>query len=249
MKSWIGLFLAPASLLAAEVKEVAVEHAGVKFRVVTLEARQVELVWKDAKGEPLATFDKVQARYAAEGKRVRFLMNAGIYEPGLVPSGLHHENGARLRPLNPNDGEGNFFLKPNGVFGRIDRDSGKAFIEESSLFAAREKKREPDDRSRLSFAIQGGPLLLAGGARHPKFTKGSPNKKLRNGVGVDADGMVVFALTAPGQEVNFWDFAGLFLQLGCRDALFLDGDISQMAVNPERPVPSNRFAAMFVVAE
>jgi uncharacterized protein YigE (DUF2233 family) len=68
----------------------------VKFRVVTLEARQVELVWKDAKGEPFATFDKVQAQYAAGGKRVKFLVNAGIYEPGSVPSGLHHQNGRRL---------------------------------------------------------------------------------------------------------------------------------------------------------
>jgi hypothetical protein len=31
--------------------------------------------------------------------------------------------------------------------------------------------------------------------------------------------------------------------------LFLDGDISQMAVHPAGPVASNRFGAMFVVAE
>jgi uncharacterized protein YigE (DUF2233 family) len=232
-------------VLGAEVKEVAVEHAGVKFRVVTLEARQVELVWKDAKGEPFATFDKVQAQYAAGGKRVKFLVNAGIYEPGSVPSGLHHQNGRRLRPLNLKDGEGNFFLKPNGVFGLTDREKGKAFIEESGAFAARERKPVQG----LEFAIQGGPMLLVGGARHPKFTDGSPNRKLRNGVGVDAAGKVVFAITAQGQEVNFWDFAGLFLKLGCKDALFLDGDISMMAVNPDQPVASNRFAAMFVVAE
>ena len=60
---------------------------------------------------------------------------------------------------------------------------------------------------------------------------------------------MVFAITAAGADVNFWDFAGLFLKLGCKDALFLDGDISKMAVNPDRPVASNRFAAMFVVAE
>lgn len=245
MKIWICLLLAWVPVLAAEVKEVAVEHAGVRFRVVTVEARQVELVWKDAKGEPFATFDKVQARYEAKGKRVSFLMNAGIYEPGSVPSGLHVENGALLRPLNLKDGEGNYYLKPNGVFGLVGGESGKAFIEESGSFAAREKKQA----RALQFAIQGGPMLLSGGVRHPKFTDGSPNKKLRNGVGVDAAGKVVFAITAAGEEVNFWDFAGLFLKLGCQDALFLDGDICQMAVNPDGPVASNRFAAMFVVAE
>jgi uncharacterized protein YigE (DUF2233 family) len=143
------------------------------------------------------------------------------------------------------DGEGNFFLKPNGVFGLVEGGSGKAFIEESGVFAARERKPAQG----LEFAIQGGPMLLVGGARHPKFTDGSPNRKLRNGVGVDAAGKLVFAITAQGQEVNFWDFAGLFLKLGCKDALFLDGDISMMAVNPDQPVASNRFAAMFVVAE
>lgn len=245
MKAWMVLLFAWVPVLAAEVKETAVEHAGVRFRVVTVEARQVELVWKSAKGEPLATFDTVQEQYAAKGKRVKFLMNAGIYEPGSVPSGLHVENGEPLRPLNLKDGEGNFYLKPNGVFGLLNGEPGKAFIEESGAFAASEKKQARG----LQFAIQGGPMLLSGGVRHPKFTDGSPNKKLRNGVGVDAAGKVVFAISAAGEDVNFWDFAGLFLKLGCKDALFLDGDISQMAVNPDGPVASNRFAAMFVVAE
>jgi uncharacterized protein YigE (DUF2233 family) len=66
---------------------------------------------------------------------------------------------------------------------------------------------------------------------------------------VDDHGRVVFAITAPGQMVNLWDFAGLFARLGCRNALFLDGTVSAMAVNPVQPVESNRFGAMFVVAE
>jgi uncharacterized protein YigE (DUF2233 family) len=245
MKAWLMGCLVCLPVLAAEVREEAVEHAGVKFRVVKLEPRGIELVWKDPQGEAYRTFDRVQAGYAARGKKVKFLINAGIYEPGGVPSGLHQESGKRLRPLNLADGEGNFFLKPNGVFGLDDRKSGKPFVIETGAFANDPKFKEVP----LEFAIQGGPQLLAGGARHPRFTQGSPNKKLRNGVGVDGAGKVVFAITAPGQEVNFWDFAGLFLQLGCRDALFLDGDISQMAVNPEQPVPSNQFGAMFVVAE
>ena len=96
---------------------------------------------------------------------------------------------------------------------------------------------------------QSGPMLLIDGKRHPAFTEGSASKLHRNGVGTDAKGRVVFAITAPGETVNFWDFAGLFLKLDCKDALFLDGDISQMAVNPEKPVESNLFGAMFVVTE
>jgi uncharacterized protein YigE (DUF2233 family) len=92
-------------------------------------------------------------------------------------------------------------------------------------------------------------MLLIDGKRHPAFKEGSANKLHRNGVGVDGQGRVVFAITAPGQMVNLWDFAGLFTQLGCRNALFLDGDISAMAVNPTQSVESNSFGAMFVVVE
>lgn len=239
----ICLIAVLAPLKAVEVKEEAVDHAGVRYRVVRLDPRALELVWKDPQGEAYRTFDRVQAAFEARGKKVKFLINAGIYEPGGVPSGLHHEAGKRLRPLNLAGGEGNFFLKPNGVFGLVGREAGKPFVMESAAFAKAGGERD------LELAIQSGPLLLTGGARHPKFTDGSPNRKLRNGVGVDAEGKVVFAITARGQEVNLWDFAGLFLQLGCKDALFLDGDISQMAVNPDGPVESNRFGAMFVVAE
>lgn len=149
------LVLAPA-VLAAEVKEEAVTHAGVAFRVVKLDPGAIELVWKDPQGEAYRTFDRVQAGYAARGKKVKFLINAGIYEPGGVPSGLHHEAGKRLRPLNLAGGEGNFFLKPNGVFGLGGREAGKPFVMESAAFAKAGGERD------LELAIQSGPLLLTG---------------------------------------------------------------------------------------
>jgi uncharacterized protein YigE (DUF2233 family) len=105
------------------------------------------------------------------------------------------------------------------------------------------------DYRHTEFAAQSGPLLLISGQRHPAFRKGSENKLHRNGIGVDAEKHFVCAITESGEVVNFWDFAGLFLSLGCQNALFLDGDISQMAVNPAKPVESNQFGAMFVVAE
>ena len=63
-------------------------------------------------------------------------------------------------------------------------------------------------------------------------------------------GRVVFAITEFGETnlVNLYDFAELFRSLGCRDALFLDGDISGCVVNPTGPiVPGNHFGAIIAV--
>lgn len=101
----------------------------------------------------------------------------------------------------------------------------------------------------IQTAVQSGPMLLIDGKRHPAFSEGSPNRLRRNGVGVDSQNQLVFAITDTGQRVNFWDFAGLFLHLGCRNALFLDGNLSQMEVNPARGIDSFPLGAMFAVAE
>lgn len=239
---WIGRFVGmwlAAGIAVADVREERVSHAGAEFRVVKLQPHQVGLVWRDENGQPYRTFDRVQERFEKEGKKVKFLMNAGIFEPGGIPSGLHVEGGKRVRPLNTAPGEGNFYLQPNGVFLITTEEKPVASVRPTTGFQI----------TNIRMGIQSGPLLLIEGKRHPAFKEGSVNKLHRNGVGVDDQGRVVFAITAPGQMVNLWDFAGLFARLGCRHALFLDGDISAMAVNPVESVESNRFGAMFVVAE
>jgi uncharacterized protein YigE (DUF2233 family) len=237
-----------------EVREEAVTFAGTQFRVVKLEPQQVGLVWKGGDGKPYQTFDRVQARFSKEGRTVRFLMNAGLYAPGYSPCGLHVENGIEMKPLNQAEGRGNFHLQPNGVLlihGVSGTSKPNAEIQTTAARVAflKDMALHASYISRLRLAVQSGPMLLIDGKRHPTFQEGSPNKLHRNGVGIDPNGRIVFAITAAGQVVNFWDFAGLFQSLGCRNALFLDGTISQMAVNPKGPIESNSFAAMFVVAE
>ena len=241
MKRPLLILLMIFSTARSAVVEETVVHAGVKFRVVKLDPARVAVVWKDPLGAPYRSFDKVQAAFAKQGKKVEFLMNAGIFEPGGIPSGLHIENMKSLRPINLAAAPGNFFLKPNGVCALAAGDHPGPFIGPCAEW----QKRAGHD----VWAIQSGPLLLIGGKRHPAFTENSTSKLLRNGVGVDGKKQWVFAITAKGEVVNFWDFAGLFLKLGCNDALFLDGTISQMVVNPDKPVSSNQFGAMFVVAE
>lgn len=243
------VFLATLRLSAAVVEE-RVTYAGVKFRVVRLEPEQVNVAWKDAGSTPYRTFDRVRAAFAKQGKTVKFLMNAGIFEPGGIPSGLHIQDRKTLHPLNLADAPGNFFLKPNGVFyivGTADRRVPS--IVNAASFPQLETRIKVMSASWLECAIQSGPLLLIDGMRHPAFTENSTSKLHRNGVGTDDERRLVFAITDKGEVVNFWDFAGLFLKLGCKNALFLDGDISQMVVNPDKPISSNSFGVMFVVAE
>jgi uncharacterized protein YigE (DUF2233 family) len=245
------LFLALlCGLSRAEVAEEPVTFAEANFRVVKVAPQQVQLAWKDGDGNLYRTFDKVQAACSAQGKRVKFIMNAGIFEPEGIPSGLLVEDGKQRRAVNLAQGGGNFFLKPNGVISFGSGVFEKPMVRDSYCMQGMlEKVRDKKAQGKVAWAVQSGPVLLLKGKRHPSFREGSPNKKHRNGVGIDRDGKLVFAMTDKDQLVNFWDFAGLFLSLGCKDALFLDGDISMMAVNPDAPVESNRFGAMFVVAE
>jgi uncharacterized protein YigE (DUF2233 family) len=187
---------------------------------------ELTLHWKGADGQPMRTFAAVEAHLRGLGREPEFLMNAGIFEPGGVPSGLHVEDGRELNPLNLADGAGNFYLKPNGVF-FVDRDG--AHVVTSEAYAALNPGPQP------RFALQSGPMLLIGGKSHPAFQPQSDNRLHRNGVGVLADGRVVFVMTdlSRGTRINLYGFAMLFRELGCRDALFLDGDLSQMALRRE----------------
>jgi uncharacterized protein YigE (DUF2233 family) len=65
-------------------------------------------------------------------------------------------------------------------------------------------------------------MLVIDGRLHPRFDRDSASLKARNGVGVRADGKVMFAISQG--EVSFDTFARLFRDgLNCPNALFLDG--------------------------
>lgn len=78
------------------------------------------------------------------------------------------------------------------------------------------------------FATQSGPMLVVDGKIHPKISTDGPSQKIRNGVGVRDDGRTaVFVISE--RPVTFGAFARLFKDdLGCRNALFLDGSVSSL---------------------
>jgi len=144
-----------------------------------------------------------------------FAVNGGIYSEQLTPLGLYIEHGKRYFKLTRGDGGGNFFLLPNGVF----------YITEKGARVVETEQYQPEDP--VINAIQSGPILVTNGRLHPRFIKGYHSKYIRNGVGVDRDGRVVFAIS--NEPVNFYDFGTLFKdKLQCPDALYLDGNISEM---------------------
>ncbi len=213
---------------------------GIRYLVWKAEAAKVRVVWKDENGKQLRELPAVKRYLEAVGEKPLMLMNGGIFEPGGVPSGVMIQNGHPLLPVNRKHGKGNFFLKPNGVF--LIGDKGPAVMETGKF---------PPTGVEISFAVQSGPLLLNDGEVHPAFNSDSKSRLHRNGVGVTDSGSVVFAISDPkGRKFpNLHDFAELFRTLGCRNALFLDGDISQMRVGEAMGKPSNRFGSVIAVVE
>ena len=233
MRILLFLFLGSFFCSAEEVV-----FKGATFRIVRAAPEKVRIALKDEKGEFLHSLRAAKRHFEKEGEKVTAIMNGGIYETGLVPSGLYIEKGKVLYPLNLKPGKGNFFLKPNGVF----LIGGKPL--KASVVTSQEYKGKG-----VQLAVQSGPILLRGGRVHPAFNEGSKSKLVRNGVGVDAEGRVVFALGDRENPSNLWTFAKLFEHLGCKDALFLDGTISKLELDPKDGLTGQGFASMLAIVK
>jgi uncharacterized protein YigE (DUF2233 family) len=198
----------------------------------------LRLFWKDDQGALLHDFTSLEKFVASKGERLLFAANAGMFDPDSRPVGLLVQDGGETSPLNLNDGAGNFYIKPNGVF--VLNEKHKALIVESSAYAAL--------LTPVTWATQSGPLLVYGGDIHPDFISDSKNLKIRSGVGVRKDGTIVFAISR--NPVNFYDFADLFrTRLKCPNALYLDGEISAFHVPGGKDAVPHSFGPMFGLVE
>lgn len=213
---------------------------GVTYHILSAPAESVQILWKDSDDMQLRTFPDA-ARYLERiGLTANTLMNGGIFEPGGVPSGLLIQDGRLLMPVNREKGEGNFFLKPNGIF--LIGSNGAAVIDTDEY---------PPEGAEINQAVQSGPLLLRRGKIHPAFNADSPSRLHRNGVGVSKGGKVVFAISDIDSPKfpNLHEFAQLFRVLGCEDALFLDGDLSLMRSGKDVMKPSSHFGSIIAIID
>ncbi|MFE0014011.1 phosphodiester glycosidase family protein [Mesorhizobium sp. NPDC059054] len=179
----------------------------------------------DPAGKPYGSVTKFTEAMRVAGTPALIAMNAGMYHKDLSPVGLFVEDGDKGAPLNRDDAEGNFFLKPNGVF-YIGTD-GKAGVAETGAFATANPT--------VTYATQSGPMLVIDGALHPRFEPNGTSRYIRNGVGVRDPDTVILVISRG--EVSLGSFARLFRDaLGCRNALFFDGAVSTLSNGTDRIV-------------
>ena len=95
---WISRFIASCFLclscavLAVDLDEV---RDDIRFisHIVDPAQGKLAMVWRDEDQVPFQHFQQVASALKKEGKRLRFAMNAGIFQEDLTPLGLYIEHG------------------------------------------------------------------------------------------------------------------------------------------------------------
>lgn len=196
-------------------KAPAIDESRILSHIVNPTQKTIAFYWKDKAGKNYKNFKTLKTAIEAEGQELVFAMNGGMYMKNLAPQGLYIECGVTLSKLNKTQNAyGNFYLQPNGIFYLTDE--GKAVVCKTADFIP---------HPNIQYATQSGPMLVIDGNIHPKFTEGSKNVHIRNGVGVLPDGNLLFAMSK--EKINLYDFATYFQQKGCKNALYLDGFVSK----------------------
>jgi len=214
----LGLFGAPQAVAqfapgCETVQENAEAYTVCRINPVDAAIR-VHLAGPD--GVVYGGFDGLRRQLWAERRVLLIAMNGGMYHANRQPVGYHVEHGMEIKSAVTGGGYGNFHLLPNGIFSMRD---GKAAVTETKAYLAASKGAD--------FATQSGPMLVINGKLHPRFLPDSDSYKIRNGVGVDKDGVVYLVISR--QPVQFYAFAKLFRdRLGCANALYLDGTVSSL---------------------
>lgn len=219
-----------------------VDHADRKFTIVSVDPKRCDIAvhFRRADGTKYGSLNALSDSLEADGRKVLLVTNAGIFDKTGSPLGLFVDSGGVVVSLNTADGDGNFFMKPNGIFA-IGRDHRPMIVDSSEFDSI---------RPATAYATQSGPLLLRNGRLHPRFKPDSENRRTRSGVGILRDGLVCFALS--DEPVTFYEFATLFRdRLQCDDALYLDGEMSSIRVPGDADLPGDdrTYAGLIAVTE
>lgn len=216
---------------------------GKTYVIAEVDPRALQIEIGPAPSNPqIHAFEHLNRTYR---RPVLFAMNAGMFDSYREPIGLLIKDGRTIGQLNRNErGYGNFYMQPNGVFyvnfyGHADVVTTRYFSDNSPYW------------ENIRAATQSGPMMIIDSQVNPAFTPGSRNVHFRNAVGVTRNGKVIFAISK--QQVNFYEFASFLLDLGCENALYLDGTVSRMYLPAEGETSayydSNHLGPVFYILE
>jgi len=204
------------TLLSVSIVIYAAQKSPIDDKVIsyTADPQDIALYWKNDSNKVIGSIENLKTYIESKGQELIFAANGGMFDSEFSPQGLFIQDSKVVKPLDTSPGNGNFYLKPNGVF-HITSDNKAAICKTEDFI----------NNGQIKYATQSGPMLIADGKIHPAFKEGSHNIHIRNGVGILPDGKVLFAMSKI--RVNFYDFANYFKEQGCLNALYLDGFVSR----------------------
>ena len=83
---------------------------------VNLKKQDLKLYWKEDKSQTFKSLQNLKIWLDTKGQKLVFAMNGGMYKNDNSPQGLFINEYKTVTPLDTTNGNGNFYLKPNGVF-------------------------------------------------------------------------------------------------------------------------------------
>ncbi len=193
--------------------------------------------------DSIHNFSSVYKLATQEEKDLLFITNGGMFTQDRTAKGLLIENGKIIKPIDRDtSGYGNFYMQPNGILAIDSMRNGH--IVPTQHFDSLMLQHS------IQYATQSGPMMIMDSTINDKFTDGSKNKYVRNGVGLTNKGEFVFIISR--EEVSFYDISAVLLSAGCRQALYLDGFVSRFYV-PEHDIGAledgNRLGPLIAIFE
>ncbi|MEO8516701.1 MAG: phosphodiester glycosidase family protein [Flavobacterium sp.] len=181
---------------------------------VNPQKQKVDFYWKNEKNENFKNAENLKLWLKNHQHELVFATNGGMYKKDNSPQGLYIEDKMKKMEIDTAKGNGNFYLKPNGIFYITTNKTPNICL-------------TPDfsDNGKIKYATQSGPMLVIDGKIHTAFKENSTNLNIRNGVGILPNNEIVFVLSK--KEINFYEFAAYFKKMGCKNALYLDGFVSR----------------------
>ena len=109
------LFLLSVGFISFTINRKSIDDQILTY-IVDAKSQDLQFYWKNNSGENLKSIQNLKSFVESKQLKLLFAMNGGMYKKDNSPQGLFIENKKTLSFIDTSDGEGNFYLKPNGVF-------------------------------------------------------------------------------------------------------------------------------------